>query len=113
MEKLNKLVDFAKKIIQIIAEQPPKTAEKKLVNMCNEMFAIKCPSKLDGAIIMEYFKVFANMLIFKLGTAFSIFLVFNKVIKVIEMKCETIILLIPINGVKINKEINNEMEPNK
>ena len=99
--------------MQTTAQSPPKRAEKKLVNMCKHMLAIKWPNKLEGAIISEYFKLLDIMLICKLGTAFLIFLVFNNVIKLIDMKCDTIILFIPIRGVKIINETNSATEPNK
>ena len=113
MEKLNKRIDLAKTNMHTTAQSPPKRAEKKFVKICKQMFAIKCPNKLEGAIISEYFKVLDIILICKLGTAFLIFLVFNSVIKLIDMKCDTMILFIPINGVKIINETNSATEPDK
>jgi len=109
--KLNKLKIFAKIKTERIAIPPPINAEKKLVKIWRQIFEIKWPKRLEGAIISEYLKEWDTKLIFKLGTAFFIFLKFSSVIVDIDKKKETITLLIFIIGVKIIKEMKRIVEP--
>ena len=90
---------------------PPKTADIKELKICRQILDIKCPSKLDGRIINEYFKEVNNRLIFRFGTTLLMRFKFNSEIKVIEAKKEKIILLIPIIGVSVINITNIRNEP--
>lgn len=109
--KSNKLKTLDNKITEIIATPPPITAEKKLVKKDRQMLDIKCPKRLDGAMISEYLKDKLIKLIFKFGIAFLIFIMFNNEINVIDKKNDTIMLLILIIGVKTIKLTNKTIEP--
>lgn len=94
-----------------MAIPPPITAEKKLLKINNDMFEMKWPNKLEGATINEYLKLVPIKFMLRLGSTFLIFRIFKSVINVIEIKNETVMLLIPINGVKIIKLTNKAIEP--
>ena len=106
--KLNTLLNIK---TQIMAVTPPITAEKKLLNVCKHMLETKCPRMLDGAMINEYLNEVPIRFTDKFGTTFLIFLMFRSVINVIDKKNETIMLLIPISGVKIIRLANKTNEP--
>lgn len=72
---------------------PPIKAEKNSVNIYKQIFEIKCPNKLEGIIKSEYLNEVVIKLIFKFGTAFLILFKLSKDIMVIEIKNETIMLL--------------------
>jgi len=109
--KLKILNNLHSKTTVRIAVLPPITAEKKLLKMCKQIFEMKCPNKLEGAIINEYLNEIPIKFMFMLGITFLIFLKFKRVVSVIEIKKETIMLFIPIIGVKTINETNKAIDP--
>ena len=53
---LNRLNILANTTTIKMAVPPPITAEKKLLKKCRQMFEMKWPIRLDGAIKSEYLK---------------------------------------------------------
>ena len=87
------------------------TAEMKLLKICKQIFEIKCPIRLEGITSNVYLNVVEIKFNSRFGTAFFIFLRFNNVINVIEIKNATMMLFIPIRGVKVIKQTNSSSEP--
>ena len=98
--KLNRSQIFAKIINPITAMLPPTTAEKNVPIKYSKMFETRCPKMLQGAMIIEYLKESGRMFMFNFGITFLIFLMFKRVIILMEIKKQTITLLILIIGVK-------------
>ena len=109
--RLNRLNVFDKITTEIIAKPPPNTAEIKLPKKCKEIFEIRWPITLHGAINNEYLKVEEIRFILTFGITFLIFEIFNKVMIVIVRKKHTMTLLILIRGVNTTSPNNSTAEP--
>ena len=109
--KRSNIADKAK--TDIIATNPPATAEKKKFKKFWQMFEIKCPNKLQGIIIKQYFDIVEVKLRDRSPISDLIFLMFKKLINDIDKKKEIIMLWIPTSGVKIIKQANRRAEPSK
>ena len=75
------------------------------------MFDTKCPSKLHGIIMKQYFVIVDVKLSDKSPISAFIFFKFKKLISDIDKKKEIIMLWIPTSGVKIIKQAKRRREP--